>query len=57
MTVKPQIQKIEVNLGASLSLQMHFHRTEYWVVFSGTAKIKIDNVKKLIGPNERFKYP
>ena len=33
-----QIKKIEVNPGASLSLQMHFHRSGHWVVVAGTAK-------------------
>ena len=41
-----QIKKIEVNPGASLSLQMHFHRSEHWVVVSGTAKILIENNEK-----------
>ena len=36
---------------------MHFHRTEHWVVVSGTAKIEIDNVKKLISPNESVYIP
>ena len=52
-----QIKKIEVNPGASLSLQMHFHRSEHWVVVSGTAKIEIDNNEKIIGPNESAYIP
>ena len=36
---------------------MHFHRSEHWLVVSGTAKIEIDNVKKLIGPNESVYIP
>ncbi len=52
-----QIKKIEVNPGASLSLQMHSHRSEHWVVVSGTAKIEIDNIKKIIGPNESAYIP
>ena len=52
-----QIKKIEVNPGASLSLQMHFYRSEHWVVVSGNAKIEIDNVEKLIGPNESVYIP
>ena len=52
-----QIKKIEVNPGASLSLQMHFHRSEHWVVVSGTAKIEIDNVEKFISPNESVYIP
>lgn len=34
-----KIKRIEVKPGASLSLQMHHHRSEHWVVVSGTAKI------------------
>ena len=36
---------------------MHFNRTENWFVVSSTAKIEIDNVKKLIGPNESVYIP
>ena len=52
-----QIKKIEVNPGASLSLQMHFHRSEHWVVVSGTAKVEIGNNEKIIGPNESAYVP
>ncbi len=52
-----QIKKIEVNPGASLSLQMHFHRSEHWVVVSGTAKILIEDNEKIIGPNESAYIP
>ncbi len=52
-----QIKKIEVNPGASLSLQMHFHRSEHWVVVSGTAKVEIGNQEKIIGPNESVYIP
>ena len=52
-----QIKKIEVNPGASLSLQMHFHRSEHWVVVSGTAKILIEKNEKIIGPNESVYIP
>jgi mannose-1-phosphate guanylyltransferase len=34
-----KIKRIEVKPGASLSLQMHEHRSEHWVVVSGTAKV------------------
>lgn len=34
-----QIKRITVNSGAKLSLQMHHHRHEHWVVVSGTAKV------------------
>jgi len=52
-----QIKKIEVNPGASLSLQMHFHRSEHWIVVNGTAKTEIDNIEKIIGPNESVYIP
>ena len=34
-----KIKRIEVKPGAALSLQMHHHRSEHWVVVSGTAKV------------------
>ena len=52
-----QIKKINVNPEASLSLQMHFHRSEHWVVVTGTAKVEIGNHEKIIGPNESAYIP
>ena len=52
-----QIKKITVNPGASLSLQMHFHRSEHWVVVDGTAKVEIGDNEKIIGPNESVYIP
>ena len=52
-----QIKKIEVDPGASLSLQMHFHRSEHWIVVNGTAKVEINNIEKIIGPNESVFIP
>lgn len=34
-----KIKRIEVKPGAALSLQMHHHRSEHWIVVSGTARI------------------
>jgi mannose-1-phosphate guanylyltransferase/mannose-6-phosphate isomerase len=34
-----QVKRITVNPGASLSLQLHYHRAEHWVVVKGTARI------------------
>lgn len=34
-----QVKRITVNPGASLSLQMHYHRSEHWVIVKGTAEI------------------
>jgi mannose-1-phosphate guanylyltransferase/mannose-6-phosphate isomerase len=42
-----KIKRIVVKPGASLSLQMHYHRCEHWIVVSGTAKI-VNGVKDLV---------
>ena len=34
-----QVKRITVNPGGKLSLQMHHHRAEHWVVVSGTARV------------------
>ena len=47
---KHQVKRITVNPGAKLSLQMHNHRSEHWVVVSGTAKVT--NGKNIITLNE-----
>lgn len=52
-----KIKRIEVKPGASLSLQMHHHRSEHWVVVNGTAKItNVDN-EILIQANESTYIP
>jgi mannose-1-phosphate guanylyltransferase len=52
-----KIKRIEVKPGASLSLQMHHHRSEHWVVVSGTAKVAIDGKEQLVAPNESTYVP
>ncbi|MFN3567049.1 MAG: mannose-1-phosphate guanylyltransferase/mannose-6-phosphate isomerase [Burkholderiaceae bacterium] len=52
-----KIKRIEVKPGASLSLQMHHHRSEHWVVVSGTAKVAIDGRDALVAPNESTYVP
>ncbi|MDH3871335.1 MAG: mannose-1-phosphate guanylyltransferase/mannose-6-phosphate isomerase [Gammaproteobacteria bacterium] len=43
-----QVKRLSVNPGASLSLQMHHHRAEHWVVVKGTARVTCgDNVFNL----------
>ena len=38
--------------GASLSLQMHHHRAEHWVIVKGTARVTIGDKTMLIAENE-----
>ena len=51
------VKKIEVNPGSKLSLQMHNHRAEHWIVVSGTAEIEIDNNKFTLNKNESTFIP
>lgn len=47
-----QVKRITVNPGAKLSLQMHHHRAEHWIVVSGTAKVLKGNKEFLITENQ-----
>jgi mannose-1-phosphate guanylyltransferase/mannose-6-phosphate isomerase len=47
-----QVKRIMVKPGAQLSLQMHFHRAEHWIVVSGTARITCGEETKLLRENE-----
>ena len=54
---KWQIKKIEVNPGASLSLQMHKKRSEHWIVVKGTAKVEVNEKVYLLSQNESTYIP
>jgi mannose-1-phosphate guanylyltransferase/mannose-6-phosphate isomerase len=47
-----QVKRICVAPGASLSLQMHHHRAEHWIVVSGTAEVTCGERKMLITENQ-----
>lgn len=47
-----KIKRIVVKPGGKLSLQMHLHRNEHWVVVSGTATIIVGEEEKLIHTNQ-----
>lgn len=52
-----QVKLIMVKPDGKLSLQLHHHRAEHWVVVSGTAKVTLNNEVSLIGPNETAYIP
>jgi len=52
-----QVKRISVKPGASLSLQMHHHRAEHWVVVRGTALVEKNGVEELIGENQSTYIP
>ncbi len=52
-----QVKRIVVNPGASLSLQMHHHRAEHWIVVKGTAEVTNGDKVLLLGENESTFIP
>jgi mannose-1-phosphate guanylyltransferase/mannose-6-phosphate isomerase len=52
-----QVKRIVVNPGASLSLQMHHHRAEHWIVVSGTARVTCGEKEFLLCENESTYIP
>ena len=52
-----QVKRIMVKPGAALSLQMHHHRAEHWVVVSGTAKVTRGEQQVLLAENESTYIP
>lgn len=52
-----KIKRIEVNPGAKISLQMHHHRSEHWVVVSGIAKVINGESELIVNTNESTYIP
>jgi mannose-1-phosphate guanylyltransferase/mannose-6-phosphate isomerase len=52
-----QVKHITVNSGAKLSVQMHHHRAEHWIIVSGTAKVTLDDKTFLLSENQSTYIP
>ncbi|MCP4320445.1 MAG: mannose-1-phosphate guanylyltransferase/mannose-6-phosphate isomerase [Alteromonadales bacterium] len=52
-----QVKRITVKPGAKLSVQMHHHRAEHWIIVSGTAKVTIDEKAVLLTENQSAYIP
>ena len=52
-----KVKVIIVKPGQTLSLQMHHHRSEHWVVVNGTAKVEIDGKKIILHENQSSYIP
>jgi mannose-1-phosphate guanylyltransferase/mannose-6-phosphate isomerase len=52
-----QVKRITVNPGGKLSLQMHHHRAEHWIVVSGTARVTCGEKVCLLSENESTYIP
>ncbi|EDM69068.1 mannose-1-phosphate guanylyltransferase [Moritella sp. PE36] len=54
---RDQVKRITVKPGAKLSIQMHHHRAEHWIVVSGTAKVTNGDKTFLVTENESTYIP
>lgn len=52
-----QVKRITVKPGASLSLQMHHHRAEHWIVVAGTALVQRSDDEMLLSENQSVFIP
>ncbi len=52
-----QVKRIVVDPGQRLSLQMHHHRAEHWIVVSGTAEVTCDDKTFMLGEDESTYIP
>jgi mannose-1-phosphate guanylyltransferase/mannose-6-phosphate isomerase len=52
-----QVKRITVRPGAKLSLQMHFHRAEHWIVVKGTALVTMGEKEVLLSENQSTYIP
>ena len=52
-----QVKRITVKPGEKLSVQMHHHRAEHWIVVSGTAKVIVNGEGSLVTENQSIYVP
>lgn len=52
-----QVKRITVQPGAKLSVQLHHHRAEHWVVVSGTARVTLQDQEHLLSENQSIYVP
>jgi mannose-6-phosphate isomerase-like protein (cupin superfamily) len=52
-----RVKRIQVSPGKQLSLQRHHHRSEHWVVVSGTAEVTRDDEIRIVRENESIDLP
>ncbi|MTI17002.1 mannose-1-phosphate guanylyltransferase/mannose-6-phosphate isomerase [Rhodobacteraceae bacterium RKSG542] len=52
-----QVQSIAIKPDRGMSIQRHIHRAEHWIVVSGTLKVIIDGVSKLVTENQSVFVP
>lgn len=55
--VRYQVKRITIKPGEGMSLQLHHHRAEHWIVLSGTAQVTINESEKILTENESVDIP
>lgn len=55
--VRYRVKRITVDPGQQLSVQLHHHRAEHWIVVSGTAKVQIADTQVLLSENQSTYIP
>ena len=52
-----RVKRIVVKPNSTLSLQKHYHRSEHWVVVTGTAEVTVGNDVRTVHENESIYIP
>ena len=52
-----KVKRIVINPGQSISLQIHYHRSEHWTVISGTGKLTLNEKEIIFRENESTYIP
>ena len=52
-----RINRIVIKPGHHMSTQMHYHRSEHWIVVSGTAKVTCGDNEEILGANQSTYVP
>ena len=52
-----QVKLIQVKAGEKISLQLHHHRSEHWIIVKGTANVEVDNATKVLTENQSIYIP
>jgi mannose-1-phosphate guanylyltransferase / mannose-6-phosphate isomerase len=52
-----QVKRVIVHPGQQLALQRHYHRSEHWVILSGTAMVTMDGQSRVLRENEAIYLP
>ena len=52
-----KMKQVKINPGQGLGLQMHYHRSEHWIVTGGTAQVTLGDEVKMVHENESVFIP